>query len=123
MDGEGFADLTNVDVAVRPRHQWHPGVAVDILQQRWYTGRVDYWIRRPGGAGAFLYEDDRGRPRDIYVSSELLQTRTDIDRALAEAGNRRVWVITSGESDTEPSTAFNADLRQSWPQTWSAIAV
>ncbi|MGI9302053.1 MAG: ArnT family glycosyltransferase, partial [Gammaproteobacteria bacterium] len=47
-------------------------VAEDALQQRWYVGKVDYWLRDPVNSRQFLYRSPAGYLRDIYVSSTAL---------------------------------------------------
>lgn len=86
-------------------------VAVDVLEQAWYIGRVDYWLRGEEDAAPFLYLED-GVPRDIYVSAQLLRGRADLDRILARADPSRTWLITSAEVEPDDERAFNEEQRE-----------
>lgn len=77
-------------------------VAEDPLQQFWYVGRVDYWLRSPTDARPFLSRTEEGELRDIYVSSELLsEPQVLLDRV--EASGETLWVITSAETIARPT--------------------
>jgi hypothetical protein len=76
-------------------------VAEDVLEQRWYAGRVDYWLHDVAEATSFLYRGSDGLLRDIYTSSVALSDEILADLA---AEQRRVWIITSAE------TAENRDV-------------
>lgn len=70
-------------------------IAEDMLEQYWYVGKVDYWLIDKAKSWQYLYRDENGLERDIYVSSEILSP----DKIAALAGlNKRIWLITSGES-------------------------
>lgn len=71
-------------------------VAEDSLQQRWYVGRVDYWLRNEIASAPFLYRHKDGHLRDIYVNSAAA-TPAVLD-ALDAKAPQRIWVITSGET-------------------------
>jgi len=68
-------------------------VAQDALQQYWYVGKVDYWLRKPESIDSYLFESN-GILKDIYVLSE--PTSDEIISKL-ENSKQRIWVITSGE--------------------------
>ncbi|MEO2048073.1 MAG: glycosyltransferase family 39 protein [Pirellulales bacterium] len=87
-------------------------IAVDMLEQAWYIGRVDYWLRSFSDAKNFLYLDESGSRRDIYVSSQLLETQTEIDMLMTEVRDHALWVITSGEIDLASSSALNTVQRE-----------
>lgn len=70
-------------------------VAEDSLQQRWYVGRVDYWLRNEIESAPFLYRHQDGHLRDIYVNSAAA-TPAVLDAL--DAAAHRIWVITSGET-------------------------
>ncbi len=71
-------------------------VAEDVLEQYWYAGRVDYGLRDPQRYRPFLYKATDGRFRDIYVNSISLDSG-EFQRLQGEL-ERRIWVITSGET-------------------------
>lgn len=71
-------------------------VAEDALQQYWYVGRVEYWLRDPISHQRYLFEDEDARLRDVYVASAI--ATSDILDRLHRARDIRVWVITSAET-------------------------
>jgi 4-amino-4-deoxy-L-arabinose transferase-like glycosyltransferase len=68
-------------------------VAQDALQQYWYVGKVDYWLRQPESIDSYVFKSN-GVSRDIYVLSE--PTSDEIINKLINT-KERIWVITSGE--------------------------
>ena len=82
-------------------------VAEDVLQQKWYVGRVNYWLRNPATHAGYLYYDEHGAVRDIYVASRVCSAAVI---AGLEAQKERVWVITSGETAAKPK--YNLDDAQ-----------
>jgi len=81
------------------REHLRPGdivIAEDALEQRWYVGRVDRWFRSFDDARKFLYRDESGVDRDIYVGA-MLQAEPP-DSAFLSRTDAAVWVITSGET-------------------------
>lgn len=71
-------------------------VAMDVQQQKYYVGRVDYWLMETSNAERFSYAEGGGR-RDIYTGSRVLQSLSELQVLLEGRQNRRVWVITSAE--------------------------
>jgi hypothetical protein len=71
-------------------------VAEDSLEQRWYVGRVDYWLLNEIASAPFLYRNADGYLRDIYVNSAAA-TPEVLEELTAETA-RRIWVITSAET-------------------------
>lgn len=86
------------------RQNLRPGdvvVAEDPLQQRWYVGAVDYWLRDPSDARAYLYRASDGKLHDIYVNSVLIEHLGALDDILDDIrdhANGRIWLITSAET-------------------------
>ncbi len=72
-------------------------IAEDVVEQGWYVGRVDYWLRDAVSHRQFLYADRGGSLRDIYLSSTILATPDDLERVIRQAPGA-VWLITSGET-------------------------
>jgi hypothetical protein len=85
-------------------------VAEDALQQKWYAGRVDYWLRDSEFEKDFLYRGEDNQLHDIYVSSTL--ATIDILNSLLNDKTRNVWVITSGETVHNREYYLNAEQRQ-----------
>jgi hypothetical protein len=108
---------------VRPDHrgpgrfvlqQRNPGdvvIAEDVLEQRWYAGRVDFWYRSLNDARRYLYQDDDGRSRDIYVGAELLDHPPEED--LLVPSGFGTWLITSGETASSRSWYLDP-VQASW---------
>lgn len=75
-------------------------IAEDPLQQRWYAGPVDYWLRSFADGRKFVYRAPDGALRDIYVNSRILSDVAVVDSLLIHATGR-IWLITSGETYAE----------------------
>jgi len=86
-------------------------VAEDVLQQRWYVGSVDYWLRDYVESRKFLYQDPDGRLRDMYVNS--IAATPDVLEFLSGFNGARVWVITSGETYPKREYYLNT-VQQRW---------
>jgi hypothetical protein len=99
--------------------------AEDMLQQQYYIGRVDAWLRRSEDARSFVRRDPAGGPpRDIYTGSVQVEEIDDL-RAVADArGKRVIWLVTSGESEALPhwfrTQSTDATLRSWRPLAWHA---
>jgi len=108
---------------VYPDHK-HPGefvannrqiddivIAEDALQQKWYAGRVDYWLRDYKADSDFLYLADDNELHDIYVDS--IAAKHNILSALTADTSQRFWVITSGETFYHREFYLN-DKQREW---------
>ncbi len=108
--GDGYGPARNTHALGFPVYPDHKGageyvrmhrldgdlvVAEDPLQQYWYAGPVDYWLRDPESHRHFMFFAPDGKWRDIYVASAALET--GFAEALASA-SRPLWIITSGET-------------------------
>jgi len=108
-NGRYFPDHASVGTYVRERLRPDDVVvATDVLQQRWYVGRADYWLRNEEDVQIYVYKGKDDRIRDIYVNAEYLSTN-HAQRLLA--GNQRVWVIVSS-IDVKEDWAFSAAERE-----------
>ncbi len=72
-------------------------IAMDVCQQHYYIGRVDYWLTSLENRNAFGYLKE-GRWYDIYTASPVLTTEEELEGLLNRYAGRRVWLITSAES-------------------------
>lgn len=107
-NGRYFPDHASVGTFVRERLQpTDVVVATDVLQQRWYVGRADYWLRNEKDVEIYTYRGKDDRIRDIYVNAEYLSTN-HAERLLT--GDKRVWVIVSS-IDVQEDWAFSATER------------
>lgn len=77
-------------------------IAEDALQQYWYIGRVDYWLRQPENIDKYLYLNG-GELKDIYVNSSPMDEESIVDVSTNKSD--RIWVITSGETQ-QPLTGL-----------------
>lgn len=84
-------------------------IAEDPLEQYWYAGEVNYWLRSYGDARRYLYVADGNRFRDMYVNSVHIRDVTVLDSLASQAGGQ-VWLVTSGE------TAHNREYYLDAPQ-------
>ncbi len=108
-NGRYFPDHASVGTYVRERlQQGDVVVATDVLQQRWYVGQADYWLRNEKDVQIYIYEDKDDRIRDIYVNAEYLSAN-HAERLLN--GDKRVWVIVSS-IDVKEDWAFGAPERE-----------
>lgn len=82
-------------------------VAEDALQQYWYVGRVDYWLRNPLSHREYLYGNSSRELRDIYVSS--IVASPEVLTTLQNMKDTRIWVITSGETHGKHDYYLSAD--------------
>jgi uncharacterized membrane protein len=71
-------------------------VAEDALQQTYYLGRIDYWLRGMNNAAQFVHMKG-GVLRDIYTDAPLLGTGAEL-MALVERRDRgAIYIIGTGE--------------------------
>jgi uncharacterized membrane protein len=71
-------------------------IAEDALQQTYYLGRIDYWLRGLNNAAQFVHMKG-GVLRDIYTDAPLLGTSAAL-MALVERRDRgAIYVIGTGE--------------------------
>jgi hypothetical protein len=71
-------------------------VAEDALQQTYYLGRIDYWLRGMNNAAQFVHMRG-GVLRDIYTDAPLLGTGAEL-MALVERRDRgAIYIIGTGE--------------------------
>jgi hypothetical protein len=95
------------------QHQ-NPGdvvIAEDMLEQEWYAGQVDFWFRSLNDARRYLYQDQDGRSRDIYVGAELLDHPPEADLLFPDGFG--TWLITSGETASIRSWYLDS-MQASW---------
>ena len=104
-NGRYFPDHASVGKFVREHLQ--PGdsvVATDVLQQRWYVGQADYWLRSVSDVASYIYQLPNREVRDVYVHARHVDS-TIVDTLLN--ANNRVWVIASSV-DMEDDWAFSS---------------
>ncbi|HEX6938519.1 MAG TPA: glycosyltransferase family 39 protein [Longimicrobiales bacterium] len=96
-------------------------IAEDPLEQRWYAGPVDFWLRAFADARQFLYRATDGAMRDVYVNSAILADLAVVDSLLAHATGR-IWVVTSGETFAERSYYLDPAQRRWLDSIEAAVA-
>jgi hypothetical protein len=72
-------------------------IAEDTIQQRWYVGHVDYWLRNPATHSGFTYTTPDDVMKDIYVGSVMLDGNAL--NQISSNPSKVIWVITSAETD------------------------
>lgn len=94
------------------RHDNDIVIAEDVIQQRWYAGKIDYWLRQyddvKGNHFTFLKEDQK--LYDIYANSAI--ATAEILKTLSSDKTRRTWLITSGETFEERESYLREDQLQ-----------
>jgi hypothetical protein len=81
-------------------------IAEDVLQQTYYLGKVDYWLREAYDGLQFSVRDESGRVVDLYTHTELLGTGGELLAVLQNAGMKDVYIIGSGENVTDGELLF-----------------
>ncbi len=76
-------------------------IAIDLYQQAYYVGRVDYRIK---GWNAKMDVEDRGG-LNIYTKSKTIHDLSKLLKVLNEA-NGRIWIITENEMLPETRELF-----------------
>jgi len=71
-------------------------IAEDILQQTYYLGEVDYWLRNFSDARSYVVPED-GQNLDQYTRTPLIGSGEELVRVLDENAGRRIFIIGSGE--------------------------
>lgn len=100
-DHKGAADYIK---ALEPR----PDViliAEDPLQQTYYLGKVDYFLREIDNARLYSVVRD-GRLVDQYTGTEVLGTGSELDALLDQAAGSEVYVLGTGENFVDGRTLF-----------------
>jgi hypothetical protein len=84
-------------------------IAEDVLQQTYYLGKVDYWLREAYDGRQFSVHDESGRTVDLYTHTELLATGTELLTVLEDAGTKDVYIIGSGENFVDGERSFRGE--------------
>ena len=72
-------------------------IAEDVLQQTYYLGRVDYWLRPIQKANKYSVIRN-GRLVDMYTATPILGTGAELQAVLDRRRGRETYVIGSGEN-------------------------
>jgi hypothetical protein len=72
-------------------------IAEDVLQQTYYLGNVDYWLREIDDAQRFSVIRD-GRLIDLYTATEVLGTGAELEAVLDHNHQNDIFIIGSGEN-------------------------
>ncbi|HEX5206469.1 MAG TPA: glycosyltransferase family 39 protein [Steroidobacteraceae bacterium] len=108
-------DPTQLEAAVAPSYRDYPDhkgaaqfvesqrlkpadiiVAEDALMQKFYLGRIDYWLQARNMAAPFLSESG-GRWVDMYTGAPLIGTGAQLERLVKGRDRGAIYVIGSGE--------------------------
>jgi 4-amino-4-deoxy-L-arabinose transferase-like glycosyltransferase len=70
-------------------------IAIHVVFQKIYSGRVDYWLWS-GGPGTWdAWEKTADGWKDFYVGARWLNNLEDLRKVVEESPKRRVWLVTS----------------------------
>lgn len=87
-------------------------IAEDPIEQHWYAGRADYWLRSFTDSRIYLNRAPDGQLHDIYVNSALLREESALDSLVGQSMGR-VWLVTSGETFRNRSYYLDP-----WQRVW-----
>jgi hypothetical protein len=123
-----------VELSVAPDHRGAAGfvqkraspeewiAAEDALQQHLLVGRVDLWLRKSADAAVSLRPDNEGGPPfDAYTGARHVGDLEALRSLAASAGQRAVWLITSGECEAKPEY-YRTPATQRTLQEWRRLA-
>jgi hypothetical protein len=91
-------------------------IAEEAMMQTYYLGRVDYWLASPQVAGQFVVLRD-GRFLNQYTHSPFVDSVAALERVIAEAGPRRVFII--GTAERGDRTYFRGEALHDYLQSGS----
>ena len=105
-----LSEAVNVDYSTRPDHKGaaefvkglplRPNdivIAEDVLQQRYYLGRVDYWLLNIDVARKFAFIDGDNL-LDQYTGSKVIGSGFDFVQVLDQNRSDDVYIVGSGEN-------------------------
>lgn len=74
-------------------------IAMDVVQQYYYSGRVNYWLSSKSDKSSFSYPQGTDW-YDIYTKTPVITQRAELEQIVDKSRGsvRTVWLITSGES-------------------------
>lgn len=84
-------------------------IAEDALQQTYYLGHVDYWLRAIDKARKFA-KIRNGKPYDLYTGAEIIGTGKALENVLNNKNRGSVYLITSGETIHEKEVYLGVDI-------------
>lgn len=71
-------------------------IVEEVLMQKYYLDDVDYWLVSPQVAAQFVVRED-GEYVDLYTHTPLVDSVDALERIIAEANGRRVFIVESSE--------------------------
>lgn len=80
-------------------------IAEDVLQQTYYLGKVDYWLREIDNANRYTIVRE-GLQVDIYTATPLIGDGVELQAILDRNLNKDVYVIGSGENFVDGGHLF-----------------
>ncbi|MFQ6082112.1 MAG: ArnT family glycosyltransferase [Candidatus Aminicenantia bacterium] len=70
-------------------------IAIHVIFQYIYAGRVDYWLWS-GGPGTWdAWEKTQEGWKDVYIGANWINNLADLQKVIKENSNKRIWIITS----------------------------
>lgn len=72
-------------------------IAEDVLQQTYYLGKVDFWLRKIDRA-KFYVKKEGGALYDLYTNTPLIGTAEDLAGLISNYDKGAIYIIGSGET-------------------------
>ena len=83
-------------------------LAEDSLQQTYYLGHIDFWLRGMKDAAQFAYRKD-GALHDIYTDAPLIGTGAELMALVARRDRGDIYIIGTGEFKGDDLRVFRSD--------------
>jgi hypothetical protein len=110
-----LAHAVNSNYSIHPDHKGaaeyirsiglHPNdviVAEDSLQQTYYLGHIDFWLRAMNEAAEFVYMKD-GAYRDIYTDAPLIGSGAELMALVEQPDRGAIYIIGTAEFNSDNS--------------------
>lgn len=68
-------------------------IAMDWLEQSFYGGKVDYWLRTDHYEGQSFHM--RHEYFDFYTRTQVVAHAAELDRIISQRGARAIWIVTA----------------------------
>jgi hypothetical protein len=97
--------------------------AEDSLQQHLYVGRTELWLRKFEDAAAFSVRDPAKTGwYEVYTGARQVSDLSELRAVASEAGQRVVWLITSGEVEVAPQW-YRSPETDATLKSWRSLAL
>ena len=83
-------------------------IAEDVLQQTYYLGSVDYFLREIGNSGKYAVVRD-GELVDQYTAARVIGTGSELEELLTRSRGKELYIIGSGENFVGKRRSFRGE--------------